>query len=288
MTALLLATLVASLLGSLHCIGMCGGLVAVVAGPGCARLRGGLGDQAAYHAGRGAAYALVGFAAGGLGAGLDGLGALGGLQRLASVVIGAAMVLWGLHALLVWRGLVAAPRGTTLARILPIGRVLAALTAPAGGAPAVTSPTVRALLLGALTPLLPCGWLWLFVVAAAGTGGALRGASVLLAFWLGTVPALLGLGLGLRALAGRLRDHLPWLRAVTLVGVGLFTLAGRATVVLPPAPSPAPAPAAPATPAPLATSVGPGFAPEVAPLETARRAVEQADDALPPCCRHDP
>ena len=129
------------------------------------------------------------------------------------------------------------------------------------------------------------------MVAAAGTGGALRGASVLLAFWLGTVPALLGLGIGLRALAGRVRDHLPWLRAATLVGVGLFTLAGRATVVLPPAPPPPPAAPAPATPAPVATTIGPGFAREAgaeAPLERARRAVEQADDAPPPCCCHDP
>jgi sulfite exporter TauE/SafE len=91
-------------------------------------------------------------------------------------------------------------------------------------------PRARVLLLGALTPLLPCGWLWLFAASAAGTGSALGGGLVLAAFWAGTVPALLGLGFGLRAAAGRLRDHLPWIRGVTLVAVGLLTLTGRATL----------------------------------------------------------
>ena len=45
-------------------------------------------------------------------------------------------------------------------------------------------------------------------VTAAGAGSAAGGVAVMLAFWAGTVPALLGLGLGLgTALGGRLRRH---------------------------------------------------------------------------------
>lgn len=247
MTALLLAVLAASLLGSLHCVGMCGGLVAVVAagrGP-CAAARGRAGDQALYHAGRGASYAAVGLLFGALGAGVDRLGAVGGLQRVAATVAGVAMLLWGVGALLAWRGLLPA---------LPSTPTSGALTR-AFGAVARLGPRARALLMGALTPLLPCGWLWLFAATAAGTGSALGGAAVMGAFWVGTVPALLGLGLGLGlAAAGALRRHLPWVRGVTLLVVGALTLTGRATLTLAPPSAPAATPAAveraPATPLP--------------------------------------
>lgn len=226
MTALLLAVLAASLLGSLHCVGMCGGLVACVA---VAR-----GDQVAYHGGRGAGYALVGLLFGALGAGVDRLGAVGGLQRVAATAAGVGMLLWGLGTLLAWRGLLPA------LPTLPGGRGLARAFAWS----ARLGPRGRALLTGALTPLLPCGWLWLFAATAAGTGSALGGLAVMGAFWAGTVPALYGLGLGLGAAARPLRRHLPWIRGVTLLVVGLLTLTGRATLTLtPPAPTREVAPA---------------------------------------------
>lgn len=256
MTALLLAVLVASLLGSLHCVGMCGGLVAVVAaarGP-CAAPRGRLGDQVTYHAGRGAGYALVGLLFGALGAGVDRLGAVGGLQRVAATVAGAAMLLWGAGALLAWKGLLPA------LPTLPGGKVLARAFAWS----ARLGPRARALLTGALTPLLPCGWLWLFAATAAGTGSALGGLAVMGAFWAGTVPALLGLGLGLGAAALSLRRHLPWVRGATLLVVGVLTLTGRATLTLRP-------PAAPAA---------------LTPVEQQVEQVERAPEARLPCCSH--
>jgi sulfite exporter TauE/SafE len=271
MTALLLAVLAASLAGSLHCVGMCGGLVAAVAaarGPGCGP-RGRLADQVTYHGGRAVGYALVGLVSGALGAVLDVAGRWGGLQRAAAWAAGVAMIAWGVHGLLAWRGLLpATPR-------LP-GR---GLLARAYGVALRAGPRTRALLTGALTPLLPCGWLYLFVATAAGTGSALGGAGVMAAFWLGTVPAMLGLGLGLGAASGPLRAHLPRLlpvlRGGTLVVVGALTLTGRATLHLPRAraamPTPAAAPA-PSVPAP---------APATAALEAQ---VRRAAATKPPCC----
>ena len=46
-------------------------------------------------------------------------------------------------------------------------------------------------------------------------------------FWLGTLPAMVSLGLGVRALAGPLRRHVPAACAVALILVGLFAVAGR-------------------------------------------------------------
>ncbi|HUJ61254.1 MAG TPA: sulfite exporter TauE/SafE family protein, partial [Kofleriaceae bacterium] len=80
--------------------------------------------------------------------------------------------------------------------------------------------------IGLIAGLLPCGWLWAFVITAAGTGGAASGALVMLAFWLGTVPMVLLLSLAGPVFA-RLRARLPVITAVTLLALGLGTLAFR-------------------------------------------------------------
>ena len=86
---------------------------------------------------------------------------------------------------------------------------------------------MRALVIGLLTGCLPCGWLYAFVVTAAGTGTATAGAATMAVFWLGTLPAMVSLALGVRALAGPLRRHVPAACAVALILVGLFAVAGR-------------------------------------------------------------
>jgi sulfite exporter TauE/SafE len=85
----------------------------------------------------------------------------------------------------------------------------------------------RAGLLGALTALLPCGWLYAFVLTAAGTGSAGSGSLIMLAFWAGTVPALLAVGLGVRLFATPLMRRAPALTAWLLVAIGITTLSGR-------------------------------------------------------------
>jgi sulfite exporter TauE/SafE len=91
-------------------------------------------------------------------------------------------------------------------------------------------PVVRALLLGLFSTLLPCGWLYAFAVLAAGTGGPWSGALVMAAFWAGTVPVMLGLGLSLQWLTAPLRRRLPVVTAVVLIAVGLLWLVGRTTM----------------------------------------------------------
>ena len=88
---------------------------------------------------------------------------------------------------------------------------------------------MRALVMGLVTGCLPCGWLYAFIVTAAGTGTAAAGAATMAVFWLGTLPAMVSLGLGVRALAGPLRRHVPAACAVALILVGLFGVAGRLT-----------------------------------------------------------
>lgn len=220
MGALLVTVLVASLVGSLHCVGMCGPFVAFYAGGDGSRGIRRLASHGVYSAGRLVAYLILGAAAGAIGAALDLAGSLAGFQRIAAVAAGAIMVAWGVLALLRIRGVRLFPSaaGATLG-----GRWIR----NAFQAVADKPPVARAAAVGLLTGLLPCGWLWAFLVTAAGTGGALSGVAVMAAFWLGTVPALLAVGLGAQLIAAPLRRHVPAATAVLLVALGIFAIASR-------------------------------------------------------------
>jgi sulfite exporter TauE/SafE len=229
MIGLIAAVFVASLVGSLHCAGMCGAFVALAVGRSAAR-SGPLGGWAhlAYHAGRLATYVILGAAAGAVGAAFDLGGALIGVQRAALAVAGAAMVVFGIAGL-------ARRAGARLAWLDPPARLGGAYAAIARRA-AELPPAGRALGIGLASTFLPCGWLWAFVVTAAGTGSAALGALAMAVFWTGTLPVMVALGVGVRALAGPLRRHAPAVGAAALVVVGLVAVAGRARIAPPPPP----------------------------------------------------
>lgn len=219
---LLGTVLVASAVGSLHCVGMCGGFVAFYSvgteGRGVLRLL----PHLFYHLGRLVTYVTLGLAAGTLGRIVDLAGKAAGLGRVAALLAGAVMVLWGLSLLLARAGLKwHAPKlFPSVSQLL--GRGMRAL--------ASKPPMVRAALLGLSSTLLPCGFLYAFVVTAAGTAAAWSGALVMLAFWAGTVPLLLGLGIGTEQIGARLRRHIPTVTALLMVALGAYTVVGRVNV----------------------------------------------------------
>lgn len=221
MSALLPAVLAASLLGSPHCAGMCGGFVAFYAGSdrsgGARRLL----SHSAYSVGRLASYMALGVTAGVLGRAVDLAGAAAGWQRGAATAAGLLMVAWGVTTLL-------QVRGVRISTHLPA--VFRRLVETALGQLSDRPPLVKALVLGLLSTLLPCGWLYAFAITAAGTGDPVQGALVMAAFWLGTLPVLVGLGLGVQALAGPLRRHLPTVGALVVILVGLLTVFERSAV----------------------------------------------------------
>lgn len=218
MIALTTAVLIASLLGSLHCAGMCGPFVAFAVSDSGNTPQTRL--HLAYHLGRLATYMLLGAAAGAAGALVDLTSTLAGLQPLAMAAAGGLMVLFGLLEL-------ARVAGLRLKHTRP--PVIWTKTVQAGQRVALTLPPVRrALAIGLLTTLLPCGWLYAFAITAAGTGAPLTGAVVMAVFWAGTLPVLISLGLGVRAALGALGPRMPAITAIALIGVGVFTLVGRA------------------------------------------------------------
>ncbi len=220
MTALLLTVFIASLVGSLHCVGMCGPFVAFYSGSDNSAGMKRMVSHGAYSGGRLLTYALFGVAAGTVGAALDVAGSLAGFQRIAAVLAGATMILWGVLALLQLRGVRIFKHGTGNGRIARLFRRGFSLVSD-------KPPVVRASVVGLLSGFLPCGWLWAFVVTAAGTGSAAKGAAVMAAFWAGTVPALLAVGFGTQLVSAPLRRHIPAVTAILLVALGLFAILGR-------------------------------------------------------------
>ncbi|MEO8699455.1 MAG: sulfite exporter TauE/SafE family protein [Kofleriaceae bacterium] len=204
------AILVASLLGSVHCIAMCGPLVGLHGGVRTLRL-------ALVHAlGRLATYVVLGMLAGAVGRAVDLAGDLGVVQRAATIVAGVVIIAWGGFQLAIALG-------------LRVSRARPGSTAFAAGLVRIRTrrPVARAWLVGVLTGFLPCGWLWAFVISAAGTGSPAGGALVMAVFWLGTVPAMTGvLAVGGPAFAW-LRNRMPVVTAIALVVLGLGTLALR-------------------------------------------------------------
>lgn len=221
MTALFWAVFGASLLGSLHCAGMCGGFVTFYAGAD--RSRGWMKSlsHVAYNGGRLLTYTMLGVMAGIMGRVLDLAGEAAGFQRTAAIVAGALMILWGLIMLLQVRGMKLDAHVPAFAQ-----RFVSAALGQLGARP----PVVKALALGLLSTFLPCGWLYAFAITAAGTGDPIIGALVMAAFWLGTLPIMLSLGLGIQALAGPLRRHLPTLSALILIVIGALTVFDRAAI----------------------------------------------------------
>ncbi len=219
MIALVSAVFIASLLGSMHCAGMCGAFVAfAVTGDGERRTsRSAL--NAAYNAGRLITYTMLGGIAGALGAAMDLGGSMIGVQRSAAIAAGAMMIGFGVVSLL-------RARGVKIAR-LPLPGVLRNVVAAGHRWAFDLPPLLRALLVGILTVLLPCGWLYAFVITAAGTGSLLLGAVTMSVFWLGTLPMMMTIGYGVQAISGALRAHLPLATSLLVVLVGLWTVIGR-------------------------------------------------------------
>lgn len=198
MVELLTAALLAGLLGSVHCIGMCGAFAA-----SCTRAPGGL---AAWHLGRILTYTGLGAAA----------GALGSLIPGPPWVPGAVAAL-----LLAWFAL-------ALAGLVPEPRLLPPALSRAGSRAAATPRAGAQFLFGLVNGLLPCGLVYSALALAIAADRPTAGALAMLAFGVGTLPALSVAALGLR----RVIMTSLWRRrlfAVLLLAVGLRTVWMRAS-----------------------------------------------------------
>jgi hypothetical protein len=198
------------LIGFGHCVGMCSPFVLFVSRR-YVRPDGGraavVAAQAWYTAGRIVTYAVLGGAAGAFGGVLQLAGALVGVQRAATIVAGAVLVVWALVAL---SDLV--PRLETGGNLF--ARIAGALKGRVPGHPFAT---------GLFLGLLPCGPLYSAFIAAGARGGAMEGAAALALFGVGTAPALLGVSVADDLLA-RNRALVNRLSQIFLLAMGIWFL----------------------------------------------------------------
>jgi sulfite exporter TauE/SafE len=196
MGSLVLSAALAGLIGSVHCMGMCGGFAVACGGR--------ISDTALWHAGRITTYAVLGALAGALGGVIPGPGWVAG-------VISFALILWFALAL---AGIVPEPTAH-----IPGLQKLATAAARGGGAGARFT-------FGVANGLLPCGLVYATLAIPVASGSAAWGAAAMAAFGLGTTPALSALALGARKITARS----IWARRAMALGVllaGLWSIGMR-------------------------------------------------------------
>jgi sulfite exporter TauE/SafE len=216
----ILTAFLVGLLGGVHCVGMCGGIVGTLtlSLPREARtsLWGLFPYQLAYNLGRVAGYAAAGALMGSLGTLLVQAAPFRCAQRGLYLVAALFMILLGLYLGGWWPALVRLEHagGSLWRRIEPLGRRFLPVRTP-----------WQAFALGLVWAWIPCGLVYSVLIWSIAAGSGPRGAALMLAFGLGTLPNLLTLGM-LAGAAARLADR-AWLRQAAgslVIGFGLYAL----------------------------------------------------------------
>lgn len=210
------AALITGLLGSAHCFGMCSGISGLfAANASVVSLRRQFPKAIAYNLGRVMTYIVLGIVVALLGKGaVKSIPALAAPIRIAS---GLLITLVGLQVAFGWRSLsfVESAGARIWRRVAPAAK---------GLVPAETMQ--KALGLGLVWGLLPCGLVYSVLLIAATTAEPAGGALVMLAFGLGTLPAMVATGVGASTLAQIMSRN--------RLGAGLLiVLLGFATLAMP-------------------------------------------------------
>ncbi len=211
----LLPIFIVGLVGSVHCVGMCGGIVGALSSAPGAGSRSGSGASSApqrvipiapalrqqaglvlaYNTGRISSYMVAGALAGGLVGGALALTQIAALQTGAYWLANLMLAALGLYLMDLWHGLtrLEAAGQFLWRRLQPLFKPFLPMDHP-----------LKAFALGGLWGWLPCGMVYSVLLTALLSGSALGGALVMLAFGLGTLPMLISLGL----LGARLRQRM--------------------------------------------------------------------------------
>jgi sulfite exporter TauE/SafE len=209
--------LLSGLLGSGHCIGMCGGFVLAIGLHGTAK-RHAIWKQAAYSLGRCFTYAALGALLGGAGKRVaQELSFLGNAGAILAIVAGVAITLLGIESLtghLLWRSLSAKSKPHRKGA----GCVSASLFASVFRQG--SSGLSGAFAAGIATGFLPCGLLYGMLSIAAASQSVPRGALIMLMFGLGTSPALMAFGILGRSISQSWRSWLYRAAAASLLIAG--------------------------------------------------------------------
>lgn len=196
-----ISVLTSSFLGSLHCLGMCGPIV--IATNKSKR------DSIFYHLGRLLGYLLLGLLVGFLGQELMGRFPGTITSGVAPIFLGCTFIIMGL--LLLKKRKFHMPLPSIFSR--PYNMMVSLQTKK--------KSTLYTFLIGLCSILLPCGWLYGYVVGAATAESLSTALIIMFMFWLGTVPALFFTPLIFQKMINPLRAKFPVLASATLLFAGM-------------------------------------------------------------------
>ncbi|MEZ6125617.1 MAG: sulfite exporter TauE/SafE family protein [Planctomycetaceae bacterium] len=206
---------VSGILGSAHCIGMCGAISATMS-LGTSTVRGAMVRQLLWSLGRVFTYSFLGMVAGFAGARLSQSQFLSSQSRVVNLQAVFA-VLAGI--LLIIQGLMS----TGWLRRRVTGQS-SCVTASLFGSFLRGGSNSGVLIAGLLTGFLPCGLVYSFLALAAATSSVWKGPILMTAFGLGTLPVMLLTGVGLNLASLRLRQRLMKAAAVCVLLTGILTV----------------------------------------------------------------
>ncbi len=176
--------LVTGFLGSGHCIGMCGGIVAACSLSPNGR-QGGLPFHLLYNLGRISTYSLIGLIVGAIGSVLAYREGFLAFSRWVLIGSDIFVILLGLGTAGLFSRLNVMKLEFPGPMQMMTGAVKRLNTLP---------PALSALPLGFIFGLLPCGFLYAMLITAAQTAAPVKGMLVMVAFGLGTAPSLILFG----------------------------------------------------------------------------------------------
>ena len=209
---MLLSALILGLMGSLHCVGMCGPIAFMLPVDHSNNLKK-FGQIFIYHFGRLMAYGIIGLVFGLLGKGLSIFGA----QQKLSIAIGVLMIV-----------VVLIPYKTFNKYNLskPIYKVISKVKNQLGKELKKKSPDTF-LTIGFLNGFLPCGLVYMALFGAIAMGNAMQGSLYMVLFGLGTLPLMTAAIYFSGLLKGGIRKKVQKAIPVFVVVIGLlFILRG--------------------------------------------------------------
>lgn len=212
MIEFLAASFAIGFLGSLHCVGMCGGLLSAMS---MTRPQIWWPGIIAYQIGRITTYTTLGFIIGLLGSLINNSSWLGGIQSIITIVAGIIIILLALHI----GGWLPDPFSRFSNRIMALtgfSRIVKAAATTTN-----TSPWYSA---GLINGLLPCGLVYAAITLSLTATTVGQGVAGMVLFGLGTVPAMLAVPVVLRAITPAARKRIIKIGALLLMLIGILTL----------------------------------------------------------------
>ncbi len=206
---------VLGLLSSAHCVGMCGGFAAAISATG-QPIWPMLSRQLIYSAGRLSTYVFLGAIGGAVGIYLSQFNtSLVNVQRAFSIIAGVIMIVIGASVLGLFRFSFLSKLGLETLFAPMFRQFLNARSA--GGF----------FLAGLANGFLPCGLVYAFLAKAVASASVGRGSLMMLAFGLGTMPAMVAIGCGSAMLSRHARHRVYQCAACMVIVMGAVTI-GRA------------------------------------------------------------